>query len=115
MSAVAGGLPNSSGTQPSQDRQDPAVMIFGLGQPELCEDVTDVALNRLRADLEAGSDALIGLSLSHEGENLALPIGQLSRRAVIPLAREQPSNDGGIDDAFALADTLQGIKQDVDV
>jgi hypothetical protein len=90
-------------------------MIFGLRQPELCEDVTDVPFDRLGADPQAGSNALIGLSLSHEGENVSFPIGQFVQRAVISLAGEQPSNDGGIYDTFALGDTLHGVQQHVDV
>lgn len=91
------------------------MMIFGLDQPEPREDVSDVPLHRLGTDHQAGSDALIGLSFSHERENLSLPIGQFGQRTVIPLAGEQPGNNRGINDTFPLADTLHGIHEHVDV
>ncbi len=63
-----------------EHRQDPPVLAGRRLEPELAEDLTDVALDRLELEDELVSDPLVRPTLRHEAQDLPLPRGELVER-----------------------------------
>src|SRR3954449_10082353 len=86
----------------------------GFAEPELEEDLADVGLDGALAEEQALADALVGVAFGHEGEYLAFARGELLKGPGVA-ARDQPGDDGGIDDALALGYAPQRVGEHGDV
>ena len=75
--------------QRDQHGQHPAMVVLGPVQPQLGEDVRDVALHGLQADRQAVGDRAVRASLGHQRQHVALPLGQRGQRVGSRLAGHQ--------------------------
>src|SRR4051794_31655788 len=93
-----------TGPQHLEHGEHTPMLTGGWLNPELVEDVFDVRLDRLHADMERFGDADVGAALGHELESLVLwrregaPQSWPRRRA------EQQADDFGVDEGPAADD-----------
>jgi len=92
------------GAQEGEHGKHAAVISRRLAEPELGDDLADVGLHGLGAKDQLVADALVGVALGHQGEDLTLAVCQLSERAAVAPAGHEPRDDGRVDDALALGD-----------
>src|SRR5687767_1157190 len=64
-------------SQEGEHGEDAAVVVGGDVQVEAGENAVHVRLHRLGAEEQVLADGLVGAAHRHEGEHLALPLGQL--------------------------------------
>ncbi len=81
-----------------------AVILGPGGDAELVKDARDVLLDSVRRDDEHLGDALVGPSLGHQLEHLALAWREPVQRVVAALAAEHVRDDGGIEHRAARRD-----------
>src|SRR3954454_24875312 len=70
------------GAQVREHGEDPAVLVLALAQPELHEDVADVALHGAVGEPQALRDPGVGQPLGHQRQHLALARGELGQRVL---------------------------------
>ena len=63
-----------------ENRENPAVIVWGEQELDLREDVRDVRLDCLRGEEQSVADGLVRATLRHEGEDLALALRQVIGR-----------------------------------
>ena len=73
------------------------MLVAGLRQPELVEDVPDMPLDSLPAECEALGDSGIGHALCHQREHFPFSVAQLIEPTGAPLPGHQPTDDGWVD------------------
>ena len=71
-----------------------------------------MSLDRTLGDEESPADLRVREALGDEGENLALAVGEVVQRVGGPPAREEPRDDGRIDDSLALRQSSERIDED---
>jgi hypothetical protein len=92
------------------------VLVRRRDEIELLKDHADVGFDRLRAEVELGTDRLIGAALGDQFQYRALALCQAVERAVLARPVEQPADDRGVQHALPFRDAPQGIiGQDGDV
>jgi hypothetical protein len=83
----------------------------GFADVEFAEDAADVSLECLRAEEELLADALVGVSLCHEREHLALAGRKFGERPRVAPVADETGDDGGVDDALSISDSSQRVGQ----
>ena len=80
-------------------RKHPAVVVVGLGQPELGQDAVHVLLNGSLRDPKAPPDAGVGAPFGHQREHVALATGELLEGILdIPRRNELLNQSGSTTD-----------------
>jgi len=96
-------------------REHPAVVVAGLGQPELRQDAVHVLLDGSLRDPEAPADACIGAPLGHQREHVALATRELLERILDIPRRHELLNQSGVDDRSAATHSAHGVEELVDI
>jgi hypothetical protein len=109
------GVVVSWGAQEGKDSEDAAVIAGCVAEAEFGEDLTYVGFHGLGAEEQLVADALVGVTLGHQGEDLAFAVGELGERAAVTLAGHEPRHDGRVDDTLALGHAPDGIGEHRDV
>src|SRR5206468_6179250 len=97
--------------QVGEDGEHATIVLRRRRDPELCESSSDVRLDRLRAEPECATDALVRATLRHERKDLPFPGSELVDRIDAAASREQVVDDCAVDDALALCDASHGVEQ----
>ena len=92
-----------------------AVVVGGLLQSQLSEDLSYVRLDRLRAQEQRLTDRPVRASFGDESEHLVLALGQFVERPLLARAFHEPGDDRRVDDALPLVYSLEGIREHGDV
>jgi len=103
------------GVEERDHREHPPVVVVGLGQAELRQDVVDVLLNGALRDPEAPPDAGIGAPLGHQREHVALATGELVERILDIAGHHEFLNQSRVDHRPATAHSSDGIEELIDV
>src|SRR6476660_1332437 len=67
---------SSGGVEPGEHGEHSAVVVGGRWQVEFGEDVVDVLVDRLLADVEAKGDGGVRAAFGHEGEHFPFAVGE---------------------------------------
>jgi hypothetical protein len=71
--------------------------------------VLHVRLDRLRAEEESLTDASVRAALGHQGEHLALALGELVEPALRAGSIDEPRDDRRVDDTLAVSQTAERV------
>jgi len=82
---------------------------------ELRVDVGDVGLDRLRGQEQAIGDRLVRTTLGHEGEDLALTLGEVIERHLRAPAADELGDDLGVDHRAAAGDPPDRVGEVVEI
>jgi CheY-like chemotaxis protein len=96
--------------QERDDGQDAAVIVVGVGQPELRQDAVHVLLDGPLGDPQAPADARIGAPLGHLLEHIALAAGERLERVVdVALIDIDLRGESGFELARRLHENADGV------
>ena len=91
------------------------MVVFGLGEVELGEDVPDVFLDGSLGEPELTGDAGVRAALGHQCQHLAFACGEGGEGVVAASDPDQCLHEPGVDDGSACRDPLQRVDELVDV
>src|SRR5215208_1167267 len=93
------------GAEVGEHREDAAVVLLALRNPQLGEDASHVLLDRTLGDHEPLRDRAVRTSFGHQRQHLPLAVAQVVDRVVpLPAAADQLCDDRGVEHRSALAD-----------
>src|SRR3954468_8013019 len=104
-----------SASEMGEDREHAAMIVGRRYQLELREDAGDVGLDRLGGQEEALADRLVRAALGDEGEDLALPLGQVVERDAGATPADELGDHLGVDDRPASRDSTDGVGEVLEI
>jgi glutamyl-tRNA reductase len=101
----------SAGLEEGDHRQDPAVIVAGLGEIQFGEDAADMLFDGALGDPQPATDAGVGTPLGHERQHLLLAGAEHRERVVAAAGRHQFLHQRGVHHRSALGDPLEGVDE----
>ena len=87
------------------------MIVRGLADSELQQDVPDVSLDRLGAQEELLGDAVVRVTFGNQPKDLELARSELVEDGLFPRTADESCDDCRIQDALALVDPPEGIEE----
>jgi hypothetical protein len=93
-----------------KDRKHAAVVILGVGEPQLLKDDLDVALDRPRAELEPPRNCAVETAVGDQRQDVALAFGELVEQRS-PAPSDEAVDHRRVERGAAEGDALNRVEE----